>query len=114
MRKKSINNFFDSALWYLVYMLPLVCFVLLLFKTGNPVGLGECMSSCGLGILTDNVVYTALNSIFGTGGVLPLFMSADILLYFSYFICVWICHLAVDILLWIVRYAHKLMDNFGG
>ncbi len=114
MRKKSINNFFDSALWYLVYMLPLLCFVLLVSKTGQLVPLAECMSSCGLGILTDNVVYTALNSIFGASGVLPLFMSADILLYFSYFICVWICHLAVDILLWIVRYAHKLMDNFGG
>lgn len=114
MRKKSINNFFDSALWYLVYMLPLICFILLLFKTGQPLGLAECMSSCGLGVITDNVVYTALNSIFGVGGVLPLFVSADILLYFSYFICVWICHLAVDVLLWIVRYAHKLMDNFGG
>lgn len=114
MRKKSINNFFDSALWYLVYMLPLVCFVILLFKTGQPLGLAVCMSSCGLGILTDNVIYTALNSIFGAGGVLPLFVSADLLLYFSYFICVWLCHLAVDMLLCLIRYAHSLMDKFGG
>lgn len=113
MRKKTINNFFDNVMWYLVYMLPLVCFVILLFKTGHSFGLAECITSCGLGILTDNVVYTALNSIFGSGGVFPLFMSSDILLYFSYFICVWICHIAVDVLLFLVRYAHKLMDNFG-
>lgn len=114
MRKRTISCLLDNLMWFLIYMLPLICFIVILCKTGQVTSLSECMSSCGLGVLTNNVVYTALNSIFGADGVLPLFVSADILLYFSYFVCVWLCHLAVDVLLFLVRYAHKLMDNFGG
>lgn len=113
MRKKSINNFFESLLWYLIYLLPLICFVILLFKSGKPLTLSDCMVSCNLGVLTDNVIVTSISSIFGADGVMPLFASADLLLYFSYIICVWLCRLVVDVLLWIVRYSHKLMDNLG-
>ena len=113
MRKKTISHFFDDLMWYIIYLLPLIAFIVLLTidKTAT---LSSAMSSVGLGILTDNVVFTALNGIFGVSGVMPLFASSDILLYFSYFICVWLCHLAVDVLLFLVRYAHKLMISFGG
>lgn len=113
MRKRTLNCLFDNVMWYLIYLLPLIAFGILLIN--NPsITLSGAMSSVGLGVLTDNVVFTALSGIFGTGGVLPLFVSADILLYFSYFICVWLCHLAVDVLLFLVRYAHHLMECFGG
>lgn len=113
MRKKTISHLLDSVMWYLIYILPLIAFGILLVNN-SAVTLSSAMTSVGLGILTDNVVFTALSGIFGAGGVLPLFASADILLYFSYFVCVWICHLAVDVLLFLVRYAHKLMSSFGG
>ena len=113
MRKKTLNCLFDNILWYLVYLLPLIAFGILLIGNSS-MTLSSAMSSVGLGILTDNVVFTALNGIFGSGGVLPLFISTDILLYFSYFICCWLCHIAVDVLLFLVRWAHSLMSSFGG
>lgn len=113
MRKKTINCLFDNVLWYLVYLLPLIAFGILLIGN-SATTLSSAMLSVGLGILTDNVVFTSLNSIFGSGGVLPLFVSGDILLYFSYFICCWLCHIAVDVLLFLVRWAHSLMSSFGG
>ena len=114
MRKRTISCLLDNIMWFLIYILPLICFVIVLCKTGQVTSLSTCMTDCGLVILTNNIVFTALDSIFGSSGVLPLFVSTDILLYFSYFICVWLCHIVVDVLLWIVRYAHKLMDNIGG
>lgn len=113
MRKKTLNCLFDNVLWYLVYLLPLIAFGILLVNNSS-ITLSGAMSSVGLGILTNNVVFTSLNSIFGSGGVLPLFVSTDILLYFSYFICCWLCHIAVDVLLFLVRWAHSLMSSFGG
>ena len=113
MRKKTISHLFDSVMWYIVYILPLISFAILLIN--NPsVSLSSAMSSVGLGILNNNIIFTSLDGIFGASGIFPMFISADILLYFSYFICVWICHLAVDVLLFIVRYSHKLLSHFGG
>ena len=113
MRKKTINCLFDNVLWYLVYLLPLISFGILLIGN-SATTLSSAMSSVGLGILTDNIVFTSLNGIFGSGGVLPLFISTDILLYFSYFVCCWLCHIVVDVLLFLVRWAHSLMSSFGG
>ncbi|MBE5735422.1 MAG: hypothetical protein E7361_03145 [Clostridiales bacterium] len=114
MRKKTINHFFDNLMWNLLYLLPIICFIISINTSGQLISFTDCMTSCGFGILTDNIVFVALNSLFGVGGILPVFVSTDLLLYFSYFICIWLCHIAVDVLLFLIRYAHKLMDSFGG
>ena len=114
MRKRNLNCLFDNIMWYLIYLLPLFAFLFMLIRTGTIMPLADCMSTFGLGVLTDNFVLDALNKLFGVGGVVPLFANTDILLYLSYFICVYLAHLAVDVLLFIPRYAHKLMSAFGG
>ncbi len=114
MRKRTISCLFDNIMWYLLYLLPLVVYLFVVIRTGNLLSLSSAMNTAGLGILESNVIFNSLNSLFGSAGVMPLFVSTDLLLYFSYFISVWLCHLAVDVLLFIVRLAHKFMDCFGG
>ena len=112
MRKKTINYFYDNAMWYVIYLLPLVLFIGFSIKTGQFSTLEACFNSIGLNVFTDNVVLVSLTDIFGVGGVLPLFTSPDILIYFTYFVSVYLMHLCVDFLLFIPRMAHKWLKSF--
>lgn len=113
MRKRTINCFFDTLFWFIVSVLPLVAFVILLFFNGaSGVDLSTVINNIGFGLNDSNVVYVAINGICGVDGVLPLFASSDIILYLSYFVIVSILHVFVDVLLFIPRFAHKLMEGF--
>lgn len=112
MRKKTVNRFFDTAFWYILYFLPVIAFILVAFRTGELVTLSTAMSTCGLDILLTNPVMTSLNQIFGADGILPFFQNADLINFFTYFISVFICHIFVDFLLFIPRLAHKWMNKF--
>jgi hypothetical protein len=116
MRKKTINNLFDYVLWYLVYLLPLIVWLIILARNNFNADytLGYVFSNCGLGIVTNNPITTALFDLFGTGAdaVLPLFSSPDIIYFFTWFAGCVIAHLLVDFLLFIPRLAHKWMHGF--
>ena len=100
MRKRTINCFFDTLFWFIVSILPLVAFVILLFFNGaGGVDLSTVINNIGFGLNDSNAVYVAISSIFGVGGVLPLFANTDIILYLSYFVIVTILHVFVDVLL---------------
>lgn len=113
MRKKTIKNLFDYVFWYGLYLLPLLLMLVYWFKTGSASFI-NVMSDAGLSVLTTNPIYDALNQIFGSGGVLPLFTSPDVIAFCTYFVSVFLVHLAVDFLLFIPRLAHKWMDCLGG
>lgn len=113
MRKKTLKCLFDNVFWYLIYLLPLILLVVYWCKTGA-ISVVGAMNDAGLGIITTNPVYTSLNGIFGADGVVPFFASPDIIAYGSYFVCVFIFHLAVDFLLFIPRLCHKWMNFLGG
>ena len=113
MRKKTLKCLFDNVMWYLIYLLPLILMVIYWCKTGA-ITMAGAMTDAGLDVINTNPVYTSLYGIFGTGGVFPIFTQPDILIYFSYFVCVYIVHLAVDFLLFIPRLCHKWMSAFGG
>ena len=114
MRKRTISNLCDNIMWYLIYLIPIFPMLILIFKTGSAITLSSAMSSIGFDVLTTTPVYTALDSIFGSAGTLPIFVSPDVLLYMSYFVCVFLIHLAVDFLLFIPRICHKWMTKLYG
>lgn len=114
MRKKTVKCLCDNIFWYLIYLLPLIIFAIYSFQNGTFVPLTDCMSAIHLDIFSNNVIFTSLQSLFGTSGIMPLFNNADILAYLSYFVSVFIVHLAVDFLLFIPRFAMSLLDKFGG
>lgn len=104
MRKKTIKYGLDEVMWTFIYMLPVLCYaVSMIHATAGD--FGSFMGN--FGVLTSNPVASALQDIFGTDGMLPLFENDGYLLYFAYFVQVFIIHLAVDFLLFIPRYAHK-------
>ena len=110
MRQKTIKCLCDNIMWYLLYLLPIFAFGILL-ATGTATTLSSSMSLFGLDVLNTSVIYTSLDGLFGSAGTLPLFNSPDLLLYFTYFISIWLCHIAVDILLFIVRWFHSLLEG---
>ena len=116
MRKRTVNHLADVIFWYLIYFLPVLCYFLYLFAEpasgGNIVNLTTFFSDIGLGFATDNIVISTLTDIFGINGILPLFSTDIPFAIFGWFICTFICHLAVDFLLFIPRLCHKWMDKY--
>lgn len=114
MREKTQKNLFDNVMWYLIYLLPIVIWLAVSFRTGNLVNLSSAMSTMGLEIFSNNQIYSVLLSAFGSLGVLPLFATTDILMYMAYFISVFLIHLGVDFILFIPRLAHKWLNKLYG
>lgn len=110
MRKRNIAYFFDTLMWYLLYLLPLIAFIIS-FCLGQNLTFSSLFFGIGLDIVSDNIVLITLVSIFGSTGVFPVFSSNDLLIYLTYFICVFVIHILVDFLLFIPRFCHKLLDK---
>lgn len=110
MRKKTVKCLCDNIFWYLIYLLPLILLFGVTFQTGVFTTLSSAMNSVGLNVLTDNVILNSLTQIFGQNGILPL-LNNDILVYLTYFVSVFIMHLAIDFLLFIPRLAMKWQDD---
>lgn len=117
LRKRTISNLADQIFWLLVALMPLVlygiqflAYELTAVSSDLPTFL-EYMQNFGLS--TTSVCYTALQELFGSTGVLPLFASGDnaVVLFLSYFVTVQIVHLAVDFLLFIPRLSHKWLEK---
>ena len=114
MREKTQKNLFDNIMWYLIYLLPIVIWLAVSFRTGNLVSLSSAMSTMGFEVLQTNQILTSLVDLFSIGGILPLFVSSDIILYMTYFISVFLIHLCVDFILFIPRLAHKWLNKLYG
>ena len=113
-KRDKIGHFFDNLMWYTIYLLPLIC-MLIYWCIGNTGSLADVTSLAGLGFATNNIVFTSLSSIFGAGGVFPIFTDTSMLIYLSYFVCVTIVHLIVDVLLYVVRLCHNIVNHgLGG
>ena len=114
MRQRTIKNLFDNAFWYLLYLLPLILIAFSFYRTGNLVNLSTCFEQIGFNIITTNPIYTSLIDVFGVSGVLPLFSQPVIFEILTYFISVFLLHMAVDFLLFIPRIAMHWLDKLYG
>ena len=110
MRKKTIKCLTDEVFWFLVYAMPLLILAFSAFKFGAMTSITDVMSSIGLDVISNNFVFSTLSDIFGLSGIVPMF-SADIIHFMSYLVCVWILHVAVDVLLWLPRWFHSIMKG---
>lgn len=111
MRKKTISHIIDCSFWALIALLPLVAYVVILWHSGvNGIDLSSVMSRCGFSLLGDNIVVNTMSQLFGSSGVMPFFVDDNLIVYLSYFVIVEIIHLAVDVLLFIPRFAHKFFS----
>lgn len=131
MRKKTISNLFDYVFWYVLYSLPLIlCFIAFIVYGLGYNGSSEYIDNTSINTffssylgnffsstisVTDNLVYDTLFKIFGVGSQFFQFFSANsvVLMYLTYFILLNIVHVIVDVILFVPRVCHKLLDTTG-
>lgn len=111
MRKKTILILVDRLFWALILLLPLI--ILVVGDIHHELTLMSIFTD--LGINTNNFIYTALNDMFGSSGVLPLFTSnSSLMIYFTYIVIVELLHLFIDFIIFIPRLSHKWMNSLTG
>ena len=114
MRKKTISCLCDNIFWHLIYLLPLILVVGVTFETGTLVSLSTAFQTLGLDIISTNPIFTTLQSIFGSTGIVPLFNNVALLEYISYFVSAYLIHMCVDFLLFIPRFAMNFLNKLYG
>lgn len=114
MRKRTVNHLADTIFWYLVYLLPLFCYLLMyIHRAGTTVPPFSDFMSNNFGMLPlTDIVSDCLFQLFGADGILPLAGANLGIPLFSWYVSMVIIHLAVDFLLFIPRLAHSFMDKF--
>lgn len=111
MRRKSMKCLFDNLFWYTLYMLPILLLIINWLCSGTP-SFASVFSYARLDIVSNNVIFTALVDLFGADSqIMPIFSNNDVLMYLSYFILLMILHIIVDVLLFIPRYCHKILNG---
>lgn len=116
MRKSRISHFADTFFWYAIYMFPIIAYLLLLIAepgtgTNAIISLEAFFDNIGLGLANNNIIVQTINSIFGESGILPLFKTNMPTIMLSWFVSTYIVHLAIDVLLFIPRFAHKFIEK---
>lgn len=115
MRKKTVTHSVKTIFWWILYLLPIICYLLLVWgfaRNGDFYDtFGTFISESAFGSKT--FINTALYDLFGTEGILPFFSpDSGIISFLSYFIGMNLVHLAVDFILFIPRLCHKFMNKF--
>lgn len=111
MTKNSVLVLCDKLFWFLVMLLPLVSFLIILWHSPESATISSAFSAIGLSIVSDNLILTTFESIFGATGIFPIFVSNDFLILLTYFSMVVILHFVLDVFLIIIRWAHNLLDK---
>lgn len=116
VRKKTINHVADTIFWYVIYFLPVILYLLFILaepsNTTSVINFSTFLDNVGIGFVADNIISSTLVSIFGVGGILPLLSTNVPFEIFTWFISMFIIHLAVDFVLFIPRIAHKWLKGF--
>lgn len=111
MRKRNVDHIADTVFWYLLYSLPFLAY-LFMFFTANSVPFTQFFTdNLGFVFSSSNPVFSALSQLFGSDGVLPLFANDSFIIIATWFISVFVVHLAVDIILFIPRFCHKFLSK---
>lgn len=115
MRQKTISHLADTMFWYLLYLFPVLAFLIYYLSEGFTAVTFATFMSKNLGFLFDNsnIIFNTVQSLFGSDGVLPLWTadSTGISLIVTWFVTVFVTHLAVDFILFVPRLCHKYMNK---
>lgn len=107
--------FADTFFWYLLYLFPVLAYLVYYFAEGYTSATFAGFMSQNLGFVFDssNIIFVTIQDLFGSSGVLPLWStdSTGITLIVTWFVTVFVVHLAVDFILFIPRLCHKFMDK---
>lgn len=115
MRKKTVTHSVKTIFWWIVYCLPLITYLFILWGNARN-GIDDIMSfdtvMANYYDVAQGIISDPLYSIFGDVGILPLFNNYGIFIFMEWFIGAYLLHLAVDFILFIPRLCHKFMNKF--
>lgn len=112
MKKSKVLDVLDNLFWYIIYLLPVIGY-LVCGRGDNNLNMQQFFDQF-FNLGEGNLIYDSLISLFGSEGVITLLSSNSYVFSLTtYFISCMILHLAVDVLLFIPRFCHNLMDNFA-
>ena len=111
MRKRNVAYIVDKLFWVTIAVLPIAILLLSWFRLGTTeITLASVLAD--FGVSSNNVIYTTLDGLLGgSGAIFEMFTSSGILLYFTYFVGIELLHLLVDFLLFLPRWAQKLIHK---
>lgn len=109
-QNSKVNEISDKIFWGIIYLIPIICFIIFTWQNGATT-IATTMQSIGLGIVNDNMLLTALESLFGASGYIPIFTSNDFLIYATYYMGIMLIHFTIDILMIIIRWGHDQIDK---
>lgn len=115
MRERSLKKILDNLMWYILYGLPIIL-LCINWCCGQTLSISQVFETLGLNIIIDNPIFDTLIKTFGVGGYFPIFQNNSMIEYFSYFILLVMAHVFIDVLLFIPRFCHKILDkgeNYG-
>jgi len=105
MKSKTFAKILDILFWWLVYSLPLILW--LISFNDNSTTLSNILDTY-FRASDDGFIRNAIVNVFAPLG---WHYTSAFINYFSYFIYTIILHLFIDILLWVPRFTHKLLDK---
>lgn len=112
MKKTTISDILDNLFWYIIYTLPIILYLFYICAINSDISVIDFFNLY-FSFASDNIIFSSLVSLFGSEGVLSLFSSDSFIFYFcSYFVSAFLLHLAVDVLLFVPRFCHKVMGDF--
>jgi hypothetical protein len=106
MNEKNLKQKIDLWLWALIWILPVLGYVVSFWRTGNAVPIFEYINANFSFEMIRDVLDQIWLKAFGS----QLVLSG----YISYLIVVEVVHCVFDAIVFIPRFAHTLIDKFTG
>lgn len=112
MRTKTLENIIDRGFWALVLLMPILAYLII-----NHHGSTDFITVLSQFNVNDtNIIYTGLNTIFGSNGYIPFLDTTStnvVLLYMSYFVMLELVHIFVDVILFVPKICVNILDKYS-
>lgn len=113
MRERTLKSLFDKIMWYGIYLFPLIAYGLLLLSLSSN-GSSDYLTfesfMTDLGFSVGPITATFVD-LFSDGGLLVFADMYGMFYYASYLVFVTILHVIFDVIVFIPRLFHNLLDT---
>lgn len=107
MATKSLRQKLDLVFWWIIYLLPVIFYLVEIWRTGSMLSFMDFFKQAGW---MNNNVTSTINKVWAQVG---FFHYGQFVLnyYISYLIGVEVCHCFYDVLVFIPRFCHRIIDR---
>ena len=112
MNKNTFHYIIESG-WLLLALMPIIVYFCMASAqpSADMITFTDMMSTKLQFPSANNVIYSTIWGVFGTGGTLPI-LTEGLAAYLTYYIIIELAHLIVDVLIFIPRLAQGWISSF--